>query len=368
VGTDFGPVGDGEPAAKAKEPGRVPARGRLWGFAAGLVVGGALGLSAAWAWDRAGRADDRPATPVPQARSEPPPGPDPAEGLDGPALLARWQALQAAFVETAAPLNDVLDRAERLRADLPTRRARARDAEAAYLAARNERERAEADEAAYAAEDARGNGKEESARAQIAAAEKTVSLVQARLDDLKRSQKRMSDAWVAKGNTRAAADAAAALYFDKYIKTEESRVERAQLAVSTAKSGLERVDRFDRPKRLKELRAAVEAKLAEELTRQAAWEKAKTDVAEAEAPAQGPGLSGAERKLLDRLLAVISAGGARPPADADPTEFQTFCDHFEEAINEARAVSTNLREAATPARYNALVNRLLRARDKAGPE
>jgi hypothetical protein len=297
----------------------------------------------------------RAADPKPEASAAADPTPEP----DDKALPARWRALQAAFLEASAPVTEALDRADRARAARPGPQAQAAEAEAAYLAAKLARERAEADGPAPADPNPAGG-------AAVAKAEEAARLAQARLDDYRRTRQRLIDLFMSKGIERAKAEAAAGAYYENQIKAQETRAGRAQLALKQLKGRQESDARYGGAKQAKEREAAVAALRAEELARQADWEKAKR--ASPQPAADGPGLTPEEKGVLDRLVEVLRAAGSRPPSGADSAEFRAFLDAFEAALADARSDTERVAGAGVAARYNALVNRLLRAQDGLGRE
>jgi hypothetical protein len=150
--------------------------GGRWRFAAGLLAGTTITIVAAmapsWTQSAAARSDSlrrfaaRPAEP------------------DDAALAARWETLYGRFLETAAPLVEAFHRVDRLSEELPERQNQAREAEAAYLAARRARETAEAELATYLEKDAVIEQK--SVEAELTHAELTAHEALAKLDDHQR--------------------------------------------------------------------------------------------------------------------------------------------------------------------------------------
>jgi hypothetical protein len=189
---------------------------------------------------------------------------------------------------------------------------------------------------------------------------------QTRLGALERDRKRLVDSLVASGHTRPAAETVAFAFFNKRVKAEETRLERAKVSLERTKNQQDRNARFSQPKRLAERRAAVAALRTDELERQAAWEQAKAEQARGARSPADP-LAPEERQLLHQLIEVVRAAGAQPPPVGDSSDILAFLDAFEARLDEARATSAKLGPRGVAGRYNEAVNRLLHASDQLAP-
>jgi hypothetical protein len=317
------------------------------GFASVLVAGGALTLTVAWAWTLMGGAAPRPDDPVRDTDR----ALSPAGGRHDE-LLARWEALRAAFLDVAAPVCEAFDRVDRLRDELRERQDQTRKAESAYLSARRARMLAEDDEAWYVGETA--PAEEKTAQGELSQAEWAADQARAKLDELLRTRQRIANAWATQRTSRESAEAAAVLYFERYVKAGELRLQQAKTAAEQAKSRQEQHARYVLAKRMKALHAEVEARRAEELDWQADREKARSRIAQIEARLARSDLSPAEKHLHDLLIQVALEPGLYPLRDVSPAEFRAFLDKFEAGLAKARAASDELRAR----RYNALADRL----------
>jgi hypothetical protein len=275
-------------------------------------------------------------------------------------LAVRWEALRARFLEMGEPLLAALERADRIRDELPARQADTREAEAAFRSALRARQKAEAEQRAYLEETT--SAEEAWIARQVNDLQRIAERARAKVEDLRRSQERLIETWSSRGHRRSAAESTATLIFDKDIRTSEAEFQRALHALRQAKSQQDVLIRFTQPKQAKALRAEVEARRARELFSQAAWETAKTRQAELEAGMTGAHLSKAETRLLDQMLEVVKGAGTGPPRDGDLAHVRSFLDRYEAALEAMRASSEQLRSE----RYTGLIDRLLGAREKPG--
>jgi hypothetical protein len=333
-----------------EQPSRAPAKlsGR-WRFTAGLLSGLSIALITALAPSLTLTAATRQASVRPQTQRAPEP--------DDEALAARWATLYGRFLETAAPLVEAFNRADRLAEELPERQIQVREAEDAYRAASRSREDAERELAAYLEKDV--GIEQKTVQAELTHAELTASEAQAKLDDLRRVRQKVINSWLSQGRTQQSAESVAKLLFDKDVWTAENRLQQALHGFEQARARRDLVIGFDQMRKAKIFRAEVEARRARELACLAAWERARSRQAHIHARIARSDLSQRDRRLLDHLLQVVRKSGARPAPHADRAEMQAFLDRFEASLIQARDVSRRLRAE----RYDDLLDRLVRARE-----
>jgi hypothetical protein len=338
----------GQPSIAASQPS-----GR-WRFAAGLLAGMMISLAAAMvpSWTHSAAARPEGLRPLATRPAEP----------DDAALAARWETLYGRFLETAAPLVEAFHRVDRLSEELPERQSQAREAEAAYLAARRAREAAEAELATYLEKDAVIEQK--SIEAELTHAELTAHEAQRKLDDHRRIRQKLVASWTALGRSPQAAESVAKLLFDKDVWTAENRLQQALHGFNLAKARRDLIVGFEQTRKTKLLRAEIEARRAGELASLAAWEKARTRQKQIQARLACSDLSQGEKRLLEGLVKAVGRSGYRPAPYADRAEMQAFLDRFEAGLAEAGAVSRRLRAA----RYDDLLDRLVQVHERLGRE
>lgn len=341
------------------QPSRVPSRflpGLLLGVLASLVAFALLLLVRASVVAR----EELPATTAQVVSTTKVATPAVTTVPDAKDLAARWARLRADYIETAAPAIAALDRVESLRAQDPPKPETIAQAEAAYRAAKMAFDVAEEGSKADGVMD---QVEEQRIRMGSTAAENNVASIQRRLDDVKKSRDRVIEAWVAKGHTRAKAESGAGALFYQQINKEERLLELAKASAAKAKTDLDRVARFNSTRNSAARNADLEALRSDMLTKQAQFDALKTGAARDPATRPGATLTSDERLLLDLLIDVVNSVGTAPPKDDDPLAFQAFLDDFEARLEQAKAASVPTRPESAAGRYNALVNRLLRAQD-----
>jgi hypothetical protein len=338
-------------------PGKPPCATRQtdrWRFTAGLLAGMTIALVAALAPSlvRTAAARQHAAGREQHHAAEP----------DDAALAARWEALYARFLDTAAPLVEAFHRVDRLAEELPERQIQVREADAAYRAALRAREAADAELARYLEQDA--VIEQATVQAELRQSEAVADEAQAKMDKVRRVQQKLIASWTALGRSRQTAESAAQLFYQKDVFIAENRVQRAQLALQQAKARRDLILGFEQTRKTMLLRAEVEARRAQELACLAARERASTRQSQIEARLARSDLSRAERRLLDGLLKAMRKSGFGPAPYADRSEVQAFLDRFEAGLAGAEAVSRRLRSE----RYADLVERLVRARERLASE
>ncbi len=355
-------------------PGRERRGGRPWWFLAGLLAGSAVTFAGVWVWTKSGREAENALLEIRAAESRAAKAEEAAKlaeskpnELGADQLRARWDGLRAAFIKTAEPLMDSLDRAERLRADLPALQAKAREAEAVYVAAKTGREKSESAYSELLEGKARGGAEPESAKSTLTRSELLAQQSKVRLDGMKRDRQKAIDGLIAKGETPATAAALAGVHYDLRIKAEENQYQRMQPVLDRAQAEKDRDVRFGQPKRLAVQHADVEVRRAQEQACQAAWEKLQGDQRALETRLANAGLSPDEQRQLDQLLEIVRGPGSRPPGDGDPIEFQDFLDRFAASLDDAQPSPDKQPAKNVSGRFNTLVNRLMRAEDKPMP-
>jgi hypothetical protein len=331
-------------------------------FVAGLVMGVLLASSAAWGWSFAHRSTvPAPAEVAPISEAEVLETMESESGTgdaapSDDALQARWLALRAAYLDAAAPLGELFDRANRLREVRPIPQTEIMEAAAAYQTAKRARESAEADEARYL-QDA-DQGEELSARNEVASGELAVAQAQAALEELHHSRKKFAEGWMKDGATQKSARGSSNLFFQKYLQSAEVRLEQAKLRLSQAKARRDRLTRYTRPMRTKSLQAEVEARRVAELASQAALEKLKAQQSPRGSKGSKLVLSPNEKHLLEQLVEILRIRGARPPKSDAPAEFREFLDQFEAGLAGPGAPLSEQQSAHVPRRYDALIDQL----------
>jgi hypothetical protein len=334
--------------------GLVPGASGRWRFIAGLVAGMTIALGVALAPSLTHPAAAQPAAPRAETRT--------ATMPDDTALAARWEALYTRFIDTAAPLVEAFHRADRLAEELPERQTQVRETEAAFLAAGRARETAEAELANYL--DTELKIEQKSAQSELTQAELIASEYQGKLEDLRRVRQKLTVSWTADGRTQESAEAAARLLFDKDIWQAENRLQQALHAYNQAKARRDLLVSYDQSRKTMILRAEIEARRARELACLAAWEKARSRAAQIQARLERHDLAPKERRLRDRLLAIVRTSGAWPSPHAGRAELQAFLDRFEAGLSGAGEVARRLRAE----RYDNLLDRLNQVQDRpAGP-
>jgi hypothetical protein len=338
-------------------PGQLPCAteqtGR-WRFTAGLLAGMTIALLTSLAPSLVRTAAARQHAAGRERHHAPEP--------DDAALAARWEALYARFLDTAAPLVEAFHRVDRLSEELPERQIQVREADAAYRAARRARDAADAELARYLEQDALIEQK--TVQAELTQSERAVDDTQARVDHVRRVQQRLVTSWTALGRTQQAAEAAAKLLFAKEVSIAEIRLQHAQHALKQAKARRDLLLGYEQIRKTMQLRAELEGRRAEELACLAARERASTRQSQIEARLARSDLSRAERRLLDGLLKAVRNSGFLPAPYADRSQVQAFLDRFEAGLAGAEAVSRRL----CAERYTDLVERLVRARERLASE
>jgi hypothetical protein len=356
-----------DPAKKWPQP--LPPRRQPWWFLGGFLAGAALSLGVAVVRIKPNEeATLALATPVAPAIA---PGSAKVAGVaelpDETQLRARWDALREAYIKAAQPLADAIDRAEKLRAELPALQAVVKDTEARFVAAKAAREGAETDYSGLLEAKARPSAEAQPVSSNVARTEMLARQSQSRLDAMKRDRQKAVDALIAKGETPATADALARTHYDMRITTEQNQLQRLQPILDRAKAEKDHDARFGQPKRLAIVQAEIEARRIEEAACQAASEKAKGDLHALESRIDNSGLSPDEKRQLDQLLEIVRGPGSRPPVDGDPLEFLEFLDRFSARLDEVRPPQAKPAAKGVTSRFNTVVNRLLRIQDTSLP-
>jgi hypothetical protein len=339
--------------APGQSPCAIEQMGR-WRFTAGLIAGMTIALVATLAPSLVRTAAARQQTVRPKSPQ--------ATEPDDEVLAARWEALYARFLDTAAPLVEAFHRVDRLAEELPERQIQVREADAAYRAALRAREAADAELARYLEQDA--VIEQATVQAELKQSEAVADEARAKMDKVRRVQQKLIASWTALGRSQQTAESAAKLFYQKDVWFAENRIQHAQLALQQAKARRDLILGFEQTRKTMLLRAEVEARRAQEFACLAARERASTRQSQIEARLARSDLSRAERRLLDGLLKAMRKSGFRPAPYADRSEVRAFLDRFEAGLAGAEAVSRRLRSE----RYADLVERLVLVRERLANE
>jgi HlyD family secretion protein len=284
-------IARGAAGSLAKEVLRTMAMTRGWKIASTFLVFAATAAGVPWLAQRGASGDE------PRPKEVPPP----ARAADLPVAEVKSGKLTVTLVErgvveashsesvyctvegqttiikilpegTRVKKGDVvaeLDSAA-LRDQLVNQEIAAKEAEAAYQSARLAREAAEIALTEYA----EGVAPQERAALQGEMAATGAALKQAedRRERTRRARQKLAESLAPKGEARTPGDIVAELDIEDRLDATDRALAREKLALERAKSKLDLLEKYTRPRTTRELTVAVEHKRAEELARKAKWE------------------------------------------------------------------------------------------------